>query len=46
MHNVKDMYMMFFNSKFNGDISDWNVSSVIDMTDMFMHSPLQNNPPK
>ena len=41
-----DTYMMFFNSKFNEDISDWNVSNVLDMTDTFRLSPLEKNPPK
>jgi len=26
---VTDMYSMFAHSKFNGDISQWNVSNVI-----------------
>ena len=37
---------MFFDSKFNVDISDWDVSSVTDMSYMFDHSPLEKNPPK
>ena len=37
---------MFYNSKFDGDISNWNVSNVKDMTNMFNGSPLQNNTPK
>jgi len=32
------MYCMFLNSKFNGDISDWDVSSVTDMSFMFYNS--------
>jgi surface protein len=32
------MDRMFYASKFNGDISTWNVSSVYDMTGMFAHS--------
>ena len=36
---------MFYNSKFNGDISNWDVSNVRDMVSMFTHSPLENNPP-
>ena len=35
-----------FDSKFNVDISDWDVSSVTDMSYMFDHSPLEKNPPK
>ena len=37
---------MFLDSKFNGDISDWDVSSVRDMYGMFASSPLEDNPPK
>jgi surface protein len=29
---------MFYNSKFNDDISNWNVSNVISMNSMFQHS--------
>jgi surface protein len=29
---------MFTNSKFNGDISKWNVSNVVDMAWMFRRS--------
>jgi surface protein len=29
---------MFSNSKFNGDISNWNVSNVVDMAWMFRRS--------
>ena len=37
---------MFTQSKFNGDISNWDVSNVIDMYGMFNNSPLEYNPPK
>ena len=37
---------MFYGSKFNGDISNWNVSSLKAMSNMFGVSPLENNPPK
>ena len=37
---------MFANSKFNGDISKWNVSNVKNMNYMFYKSPLEKNPPK
>ena len=33
--NVTDMEYMFQNSKFNGDISQWNVSNVTNMGSMF-----------
>src|SRR5574343_579101 len=33
--NITDMSYMFFNSKFNGDISKWNVSKVTNMRYMF-----------
>ena len=32
------MYGMFAHSRFNGDISQWNVFGVVDMTDMFVYS--------
>ena len=40
------MQGMFAFSKFNGDISNWDVSSVENMYNVFDHSPLQKNPPK
>ena len=36
--NVTDMTSMFEDSKFNGDISQWNVSNVADMQEMFSDS--------
>ena len=36
---------MFYGSKFNGDISQWDVSNVKDMESMFKHSPLEGNEP-
>ena len=36
---------MFNDSKFNGDISSWDVSNVENMRYMFFNSPLQNNKP-
>ena len=33
--NIKDMSYLFFNSNFNGDISQWDVSNVTDMSYMF-----------
>ena len=35
---VTDMSYMFCGSKFNGDISKWDVSSVTDMSAMFIYS--------
>ena len=32
------MRELFRDSKFNGDISEWDVSKVTDMTEMFMNS--------
>ena len=40
------MGYMFYDSKFNGDISNWDVSNVKNMNNMFYGSPLENNPPK
>ena len=37
---------MFYNSEFNGDISNWNVSNVKHMYHIFDNSPLEKNPPK
>ena len=34
------MYCMFYKSKFNGDISHWDVSNVKNMKDIFKASPL------
>ena len=38
--------MMFYNSKFTCNISEWDVSNVEDMSMMFDKSPLEKNPPK
>ena len=35
---ITDMYSMFDNSEFNGDISSWNVENVTDMRYMFNDS--------
>ena len=37
---------MFCDSKFNGDISNWDVSNVKDMRSMFKDFPLANWPKK
>jgi len=39
------MILMFYNSKFNQDISSWDVSNVKHMEDMFRKSPLEKNTP-
>ena len=40
------MSHMFTDSKFNKDISKWDVSRVRDMDDMFVGSPLEGNEPE
>ena len=35
---IEDMSGLFYNSKFNGDISRWNTSNVKDMSAMFSRS--------
>ena len=42
---ITDMSMLFHRSKFNGDISKWDVSNVENMDGMFKHSPLEGNEP-
>ena len=45
--SVTDMREMFDFSKFNQPIENWDVSSVTEwkMSQMFLHSPLQDIPP-
>ena len=38
---ITDMSRLFSGSNFTGDISDWDVSSVKNMYNVFVHSPLQ-----
>jgi hypothetical protein len=40
------MHSMFRDSQFNGDISEWNMSSVRDISLMLDGCPLRDNPPK
>jgi surface protein len=37
------MRAMFYASKFNGDISSWDVSNVENMSSMFMYSKFNND---
>src|SRR5579875_1821114 len=38
LSGITDMYSLFSESNFNGDISKWNVSNVTDMSYMFFDS--------
>ena len=44
--NITDMANMFYNSKFDGDISKWDVNNVTNMFGMFDNSTLEKNPHK
>jgi surface protein len=37
---IVNMAFMFYGSKFNGDISNWQISHNTDRTQMFKNSPL------
>lgn len=41
--DIKDMSYLFRNTKFNGDISEWDVSKVKDMTFMFSGSDFKGD---
>ena len=41
---ITNMRSLFERSKFNGDISSWNVKNVTDMSFMFYGCPLENRP--
>jgi hypothetical protein len=40
---VKSMVGMFYGSAFNGDISQWDISSVMNMNAMFMDSAFKGD---
>ena len=40
---VTDMSELFMSSKFNGDISEWNVSNVKNTFGIFDDSPIEGN---
>ena len=42
---ITDMSDLFYCSRFNGNISKWDVSNVEYMNGIFLDSPLEDNPP-
>ena len=44
--DVEDMSALFEGTDFKGDISNWNVGNVRDVTGMFFKSPLEDEVPK
>ena len=43
LSNIDDVSYLFFDSKFNGDISGWDTSNVFDMKAMFARSKFNND---
>ena len=41
--NVNDLSYLFYDSKFNGDISKWNVSKATNMRGLFFHSKFKGD---
>lgn len=43
VYQITDMSKLFVKSKFNGDISQWNVSKVTNMRGIFKESALESS---